>query len=598
MLRRIMALLIATILVLSGCGSQTINASDKKKQSLDPMLKKNSRENLIEDIDFLVKTIEEVHPNPYTYIDKEVFYKELHNIRSKINEPMNSIEFYKAIAPLVSLLKDGHTNVFIPNDLFNECLTFTGKRQFPLVVEIRDNKIFNKKSMIKEVDIPIGAEILSINDIKTEKIIKELKKYETGMRDQYKEVKLERDFYFLLWLEYQFLDEYKLTYSYGDKKDTVLAKGVHKYKLDGQLNKLYKYDDKYRYEILDENICYLDFNSFSDYDSFDQFLKGMFKEISEKNIENLIIDLRDNGGGNSSLGDLLIYYIYDKPFYMFSRIDVKISKQIIERDNWGDVSQIGETVTYNGTPKYRTDIENRFNGRVCVLTNRRTFSSAADFAITIKDFNIGRLIGEETGGLATCYGDVYYFNLPNSNLSCGVSYKYFVRPNGDETSNGVIPHHEVKQDLDDLAFDTDTVLDFAKKYIIHYYDKENSPLESKTVNIDFYEVEGKDKEQLIGISENLFKDLFNNDHVNIQKVLNNELKSWLTKDRMVNVSSDLASKFGDLKDISVIKVDALKSNNVIYEYNVVGKINCEKGIINFSIKFDEKKKISNVLYIE
>lgn len=592
-----MVLLVAVIFLLGGCGNQSIdssNNSNEKNQSMDIILEKHSTENLIKDIDFLIKTIEEVHPNAYAYLDKETFYKEVNEIKSKINRPMNSIEFYKEIAPLVSLLKDGHTNVFIPKDLFAEFLISTGKKQFPLVIEIRNNKIFNKKSMNKEIDIPIGAEILSINDIEAERIVKELKKYETGMKDQYKEVKLERDFYFLSWLGYQFLDEYKLTYKYEDNVSTIVTDGVSKDKLDSYLKRMYSYSTNYNYEIFDDKICYLDFNSFSDYSSFEKLLERMFKEINEKNIEKLIIDIRDNGGGNSRLGDLLISYIYDKPFYLFSRTDVKVSKQIIERDNWGDVSQIGETVTYDGSPIYNADMENRFNGRICVLTNRYTFSSAADFAVTIKDFNIGRLIGEETGGLATCYGDVYHFSLPNSNLNCGVSYKYFVRPNKDEASNGITPHHEVKQSLDDLASNNDTVLDFSKEYIIHDYDKENSSLDSKIVNIDFCEVDGEDKGKLVSISENLYKSFFDNDYDSIEVVLSNELKKWLTKDKLIKINSDLSSEVGDLKLVSVTKVNALKIDNKVREYNVEGTIDFEKGNLSFSITFDENKKILNI----
>ena len=76
-----------------------------------------------------------------------------------------------------------------------------------------------------------------------------------------------------------------------------------------------------------------------------------------------------------------------------------------------------------------------------MLISSHTFSSAADFAATIKDYNIGILIGEETGGLATCYGDVYGFDLPNTHLAAGVSHKYFIRPSGIDDDQGVLPDY-------------------------------------------------------------------------------------------------------------------------------------------------------------
>ncbi|CAH2213789.1 hypothetical protein [Tepidibacter aestuarii] len=63
---------------------------------------------------------------------------------------------------------------------------------------------------------------------------------------------------------------------------------------------------------------------------------------------------------------------------------------------------------------------------------------------TVKDYKMGHLIGEETCRLATNYGDIYGFKLPNTGLSTFVSHKYFVRPNGLDTGKGVIPDYDIK----------------------------------------------------------------------------------------------------------------------------------------------------------
>jgi C-terminal processing protease CtpA/Prc len=51
----------------------------------------------------------------------------------------------------------------------------------------------------------------------------------------------------------------------------------------------------------------------------------------------------------------------------------------------------------------------------------------------------GKIVGEETGGLASSYGDVFSCRLPNSGLRLGISYKYFLRPGGFDDGRGVIP---------------------------------------------------------------------------------------------------------------------------------------------------------------
>ena len=87
------------------------------------------------------------------------------------------------------------------------------------------------------------------------------------------------------------------------------------------------------------------------------------------------------------------------------------------------------------------------------------------FAATVKDYRLGTLVGEETGGLATCYGDIYPFDLPRTKIAVGVSHSRFVRPSGEDDGRGVVPDFEVKEDTNDRRGGVDTVLEFTKKLI-------------------------------------------------------------------------------------------------------------------------------------
>jgi len=65
---------------------------------------------------------------------------------------------------------------------------------------------------------------------------------------------------------------------------------------------------------------------------------------------------------------------------------------------------------------------------VYVLIGQRTFPARSIWLPPIKDYKLGTLVGEETGGLATQFGDIYSFWLPNTGLQLGVSHKKFYRP--------------------------------------------------------------------------------------------------------------------------------------------------------------------------
>ena len=94
-----------------------------------------------------------------------------------------------------------------------------------------------------------------------------------------------------------------------------------------------------------------------------------------------------------------------------------------------------------------------------MLTSKYTFSSATDFATTVKDFGIGTILGEETGGLPTCYRNSIYLTLPNSGIRCTVSCKYFVRPSGVDDGKWVIPDYKVKPLSEDIITGKDRVLE-------------------------------------------------------------------------------------------------------------------------------------------
>jgi C-terminal processing protease CtpA/Prc len=85
----------------------------------------------------------------------------------------------------------------------------------------------------------------------------------------------------------------------------------------------------------------------------------------------------------------------------------------------------------------------RFHGNIYVLTSEFTFSSASNFACTIKDYKI---IGQETGGLASCYGPAIALKLPNTKIDFQVSYLHVLRPAGFDDGHGVIPDILIEND--------------------------------------------------------------------------------------------------------------------------------------------------------
>ncbi|MBP3324942.1 MAG: hypothetical protein J6L77_00805 [Coprococcus sp.] len=187
------------------------------------------------------------------------------------------------------------------------------------------------------------------------------------------------------------------------------------------------------YEIDSENdiaILYLD--SCDNNDEYRSALKNMFTEIKENNIKNVAVDLRYNGGGDSSVATEFLKYI-----------DVDAYKE------WGDIWRFG-IFEFESKAHVRQNekIENLlFDGNVYILTSVNTFSAAMDFAMYIGDNGIGTIIGEASGNDPNSYGQIACFKLPNSELLMQISTKKWYRIDTETTDRFIEP--DIKCDSKD-----------------------------------------------------------------------------------------------------------------------------------------------------
>jgi C-terminal processing protease CtpA/Prc len=82
----------------------------------------------------------------------------------------------------------------------------------------------------------------------------------------------------------------------------------------------------------------------------------------------------------------------------------------------------------------------RYSGNTYLLTGNFTFSSASSLAWAFQYFKMGKIIGEETGGLIVSYGNVFDAILPNTGLPYGISkWKVYGYGASEDQKHGVIP---------------------------------------------------------------------------------------------------------------------------------------------------------------
>jgi hypothetical protein len=147
---------------------------------------------------------------------------------------------------------------------------------------------------------------------------------------------------------------------------------------------------------------------------FAAFASGLWEAVRTKPVERLVIDLRNNGGGDSSVLD---------PFIA----ELAASREIDRK------------------------------GHLFVIVGRRTFSSAILNALDLKKKTAAVFYGEPTGGKPNHYGEVQTLTLPHLGLRVSYSTKYFRYVEGDEPS--LTPDVLVETGLDDYLALRDPVLE-------------------------------------------------------------------------------------------------------------------------------------------
>lgn len=197
--------------------------------------------------------------------------------------------------------------------------------------------------------------------------------------------------------------------------------------------------------------------------SFHEFLRDFFDNVERHKIGNLVIDMRDNFGGNSILCSELLSWLADigkswlapTPYMRPSRLYTEYYKnqykdtyaKIVAQNSVVDgnhlynastgrmfsVSDDSDRETLDSFPEdlrmlFNTDTTRLYRGNVIFIQNDNTFSSAADMILMAHDNHIGRVIGGHSSYLTSNYGDLIVYSLPNTHVVGYVSHKYFSRP--------------------------------------------------------------------------------------------------------------------------------------------------------------------------
>jgi hypothetical protein len=431
------------------------------------------------DFNIFRKTVEEAHPGIYWYTSKKEMDLYFDSVHASIR-PMNDIDFYKLMMKVVGQLRCVHTSVSLSPE--RERAAASGLKLLPFDVIMVNNKVYISETFDNK--LPRGFEIQIINDLPVREVVQKM--LEIIPSDGYN-----------ITNKYQLLNRGMFRRTYAllmPGSDTFIINGIdhtgHSRHVKvaaiepGFNRRPIANDNSMRWQLNDDSTGILYLPSFQISTSeFASKIDSFFTEVHNRIINRLIIDLRNNGGGNNVNVSELYSYFADKPFYHLRKTEVS-TKPLSYRNHITNISEYDnlrarlerdssyEIVHYPGRRLRDPVSVNRFNGKLILLVNGATISAASEFVALVRGNKQGMVIGEETGG---CYygstgGSYLSLELPNSRLRARIpTIRIFTAVpedfNQQPKGRGVIPDYPASNSITDILAGWDCILEKAWKIL-------------------------------------------------------------------------------------------------------------------------------------
>ncbi len=464
-------ILLPIILFFSSCATSKI--------AYNPAMK-IAPAKLREDLSLAKKILEVRQPGLYEYVSKDSLDAYYNATLESISDSLTEFSFRKKLAWYISKIRSGHTTVR-PSKKYTQYAEMHDTKRFPLALKVwKDSMVVVYNFSKNDSVLKRGTIITSINGNENIFTIDSIFQFlsSDGYANNFKYQMLSKNFSLFYSFAFPNADFYRFGYIDSAGNENFITTPAYKpirdtsskAHIEKPVRKIKKVPAKIRRQRYLFNKRTLEFDSSSNtayvrVSTFSggklrPFFRKSFKEISKKNIQNLVVDVRDNTGGKVSLSILLAKYLINAPFnfadtvvanthtfkygkYLHPQYIYDIAALFTSRKKKDGLYHFSFLEKHEFKPRS----SNNFHGNIYILQDGFTFSAGSLFVSKLKGQDNVQVIGEESGGGNEGTSAIYLpeIILPNSKLRVILPmFRIVENSNKPATAKGIVPDIEVQ----------------------------------------------------------------------------------------------------------------------------------------------------------
>ena len=375
-----------------------------------------------------------VHPDPGYAGQGAEIARALARVERELDRPMTQDQAWGVLATLNPAFADAHMQVLIP-DWRGQTRAHlaAGGRLFPFEVQIGlDGAIRIRSALGGQPSAHAGARITHINGMAAHEVAQTLLARAAGDSARFRASHLSWRMWLPYWKMFGAPAVFDLVIE-GKGALRVPASSALPESMNGSFEQLV------HFAMLPGGAGLLTINAFmlEEPQRFRDFTRSVFAQLRASKARALIIDVRQNGGGDDAHWKQgLLPYLATRPYRHTASY---IKKVIAGRESAAE--PLGSVIRAQHEQWDQPDLANplRFDGDVYVLVGRMTYSSAVLFANVMQDFGFGKLVGERGHARTRQSGGTQDRTLPHTGLGLVLPRMVLERPAGPRAQPFIEP---------------------------------------------------------------------------------------------------------------------------------------------------------------